>query len=544
MQKFDVIILGSGIAGGLMGCILARNGLKILIIDNDIHPRFALGESTIGETTYMLRVLAERYDVPEIEHCSTLKNVQEHVSSACGVKRNFGFVYHHEGQVQNPEEVTQCNVSNFPFGPEMHFHRQDIDSYLFYAAVNYGAESRQKTNVTGIEFHADGVQVSTMKETFEAAYLVDASGYNSILAQNLNLREQPTHYKTHSRTLFTHMVGVKAFDECTEPSGQPTPWHTGTLHHLFEGGWVWVIPFNNHDKSTNPLCSVGVNLDSRMFPKPTDMSPQEEWEAFLDRFPSIKKQFAEARAVRNWVSTDRTQYSSKQTVGDRWCMMSHAAGAIDALFSRGMSSTTQVVNSAAALILEAFKDGDFSAERFAYVEKLNQSTLDFNDRLVHGSYVSFRHFDLWRAWSKVWFLAWHMASMRIAGTFFHYLETGDKELFKVFEQAPIPGSFSPDLPEFTALFDKLTDLIDRVEAGEVSAEDAVVLISKTFEGAEFAPTPLNLADVLRQYHDGSVESFKRMYDWGKNHSPQSLRKYYAYDLDTLLERYQAAPMPV
>ncbi|WP_334977004.1 hypothetical protein [Nostoc sp.] len=34
------------------------------------------------------------------------------------------------------------------------------------------------------------------------------------------------------------------------------------------------------------------------------------------------------------------------------------------LFSRGMSSTIQVVNSAAALILQAFKDSDFSAKCF------------------------------------------------------------------------------------------------------------------------------------------------------------------------------------
>lgn len=35
-QHFDVAILGSGIAGGLMGCILARQGLKVAIIDNDL----------------------------------------------------------------------------------------------------------------------------------------------------------------------------------------------------------------------------------------------------------------------------------------------------------------------------------------------------------------------------------------------------------------------------------------------------------------------------------------------------------------------------
>lgn len=540
-QRFDVAILGSGIAGGLMGCILARQSLKVVIIDNGIHPRFALGESTIGETTYMLRVLAERYDVPEIAHCSSLSNVQKHVTSACGVKRNFGFVYHHKNEVQNPDEVTQCNVSEFPFGTEMHFHRQDIDAYLFYSAVKYGAVTRQRTNVEDVRVHSDGVTLTTADgETFEVAYVVDASGYDSVLARQFKLRENPPRFKTHSRTLFTHMVGVKPYDECTQPSGQPTPWHTGTLHHIFDGGWVWVIPFNNQEHLTNPLCSVGVNFDSRRFPKPTDLTPQEEWDHFLSQFPSIAEQFADARPVRDWVSTARNQFSSTQTVGDRWCMMSHAAGAIDALFSRGMSNTTQVVNSAAALILQAFKDGDFSAKRFEYIDRLNQTLLDYNDRLVYGSYVSFRNFDLWRAWSKVWFLAWNLALSRIAGTFFHYLDTRDLTLFNQFEQTAIPGSFCPDLPEFQTLFTHLTDIIDSVEDRRISCQDGVTAISNTFAQTEFIPAPLNLADVLRQYHDGSLEAHKRMYAWGRSHAPAPLKRYYDYDLDVLVARYEQA----
>jgi tetracycline 7-halogenase / FADH2 O2-dependent halogenase len=490
-----------------MGCILARQGLKVVIIDTGTHPRFALGESTIGETTYMLRILAERYDVPEIAHCSSLSNVQKHVTSACGIKRNFGFVYQHKNQIQNPDEVTQCNVSEFPFGAEMHYYRQDIDAYLFHSAIKYGAIASQRTQVKTIQVEREAVTLTTSTgEIFEVAYVVDASGYDSVLARQLNLRENPSRFKTHSRSLFTHMIGVKPYDDCTQPIGQPTSWHSGTLHHIFDGGWVWVIPFNNDEHLTNPLCSVGVNFDSQRFPKPDYLTPQQEWDRFLAQFPSIAEQFADARPVRDWVSTARTQFSSTQTVGDRWCMMSHdAAGVVNALFSRGMSSTTQVVNSSAALILQAFKDSDFSAKRFEYLDRLNQNLLDYNG-LVHGSYIAFRDFDLWRAWSKVWFLSWNLASSRIAGTFLRYLDTHDLTLFDHFEQSEIPGSFCPDLPEFQTLFAHLSDIIDRVEDRQTSPQEGVKAISETFEMSEFVPTPLNLTDVLRQYHDGSLEA--------------------------------------
>jgi tetracycline 7-halogenase / FADH2 O2-dependent halogenase len=99
-----------------------------------------------------------------------------------------------------------------------------------------------------------------------------------------------------------------------------------------------VIPFNNDEHPTNPLCSVGVNFDSQRFPNPDYLTSQQEWDRFLAQFPSIAEQFADARPVRDWVSTARTQFSSTQTVDDRWCMMSHAAGALDAVFSRRMST--------------------------------------------------------------------------------------------------------------------------------------------------------------------------------------------------------------
>ncbi|CAO5176773.1 Monodechloroaminopyrrolnitrin halogenase PrnC [Frankia sp. AiPs1] len=541
---YSVAILGSGIAGSTLANILARHGHSVLLVDSGSHPRFALGESTIGETTYLLKLLAERFDVPELAHVSSFEGVRSHVTSACGVKRNFGFVYHRDGLVQDPAEVTQCSVAEFPNGPEMHMHRQDIDSYLFYTAVRYGAQPRQRTTVERVEFSADAATLTTHSgETIRVRYVVDASGRNSVLANTFHLREEPCRFRTSSRTLFTHMVGVTPFDDVTTPSGQPTRWHQGTLHHIFDGGWLWVIPFDNHRKATNPLCSVGLNLDDRRFPREEGRSADDEWAAFLDRFPSVARQFAGARPAWNWVSTGRTQYSSSHTVGDRWAMMSHAAGAIDALFSRGMANTMQVIYAFTPTLLAALGDDDFSAQRFAHIDTLNQTILDVNDQLVYGSYVSFRDFDLWRAWSKVWFLGWNMGIARIVGTYFGYLEKGDRALFDQLLDAPHLGTFCPDLPEFQPLFASLFGVMVDVEEGRRTPAEAVGRLAELLGGAEFLPTPLKLGDVLRRWHDGSFEAQRRMYEWGRSDSPESMRRWYEYDLDKLLARTGGAPQP-
>ena len=67
---FDVAILGTGFGGTLLGTILGANNRRVLLIEQGIHPRFAIGESTIPETTLLLRLLSKRYGVPEIANLS------------------------------------------------------------------------------------------------------------------------------------------------------------------------------------------------------------------------------------------------------------------------------------------------------------------------------------------------------------------------------------------------------------------------------------------------------------------------------------------
>jgi FADH2 O2-dependent halogenase len=155
---------------------------------------------------------------------------------------------------------------------------------------------------------------------------------------------------------------------------------------MFDGGWLWVIPFDNREGSTNKCVSVGLSFDIRKFPKPMDITPDEEWRQFLTRFPSINEQFKDAKPVRDWVSSDRLQGSCKQTVGDRWVIMAGGAGSgfLDALFSRGLASSVEVINALSARLLKAIKEDDFRAERFEYIARIHEANLRNNDRMVFG----------------------------------------------------------------------------------------------------------------------------------------------------------------
>src|SRR5258705_12999535 len=101
-QQCDVMIIGSGIAGSMLGAILARNGSKVVLVDGTTHPRFAVGESTIPHLLVRLHILAQRYGVPEITHLQDIKTITAKVGSSFGVKKHFGFQMHHPGQEPDP----------------------------------------------------------------------------------------------------------------------------------------------------------------------------------------------------------------------------------------------------------------------------------------------------------------------------------------------------------------------------------------------------------------------------------------------------------
>ncbi len=488
---YDVAILGSGIAGSMLAAILARNGVKVLLLDASAHPRFAIGESTIPYTLVCLRTIAERYDVPEIKTLATFTNSTKVLGPKFGVKKHFSFLLHHEGQEQDPQEVNQFGTPGL-LHEASHLYRQDTDLYMFHTALKYGAHARQNFRVSDIDFDDSGVTLSTAAgEQYRARYVVDASGYRSPLADKFNLREDPCRFKHHSRSMWNHMTNVRRTDDLfthrSKEDTPPSPWYQGTVHHMFERGWFWVIGFDNHEWSRNPLCSVGLTLDPRKYPKSADMTPEEEFFSYASRFPDIARQYEGAKAVRNWVSTDRLQYSSRQCAGDRWFLLSHAAGFLDPLYSRGLSNTAEAINSLTWRLLEAVKDGDFSRERFDYVDRMQQGLFDYNDSLVNASFISWSDYDLWTAVYRMWAWGANAGTYRLSEGLFKYFKDGNEQHFKDLEKAPHLGLYWPDHDGFKDLYDLMIGQVDEYEAGKITAREAADTIYEQLQSVNFVP---------------------------------------------------------
>ena len=496
--QFDVAIIGSGIGGSTLGAILARHGVRTVIFEAKSHPRFAIGESMILETSETMRATAEIFDVPELAYFSS-EHYFARIGTSHGVKRHFSYLHHTPGQPQDITRSLQAVIPRQPHGHELHIFRQDSDALLTTVAIAYGATVLQETPVRAIDIGADGVTITTARDAiFKAKYVVDAGGYKSLLAEKFGLRDHDL--LTHSRALFTHMVGVPDFHDVgadRKAYGLPYSVAEGTLHHIFPGGWLWVIPFNNHDKATNPLCSVGLLLDPRLHPVRNDLTPEEEFRAFIAQYPAIAAQLWHARPVRPWTRTGRIQYSSTQVVGDRWALLGHAAGFIDPLFSKGLYVTSMTVARLANLLLDAQSTGDYSAAAFQPLEEMTRNYIRANDRLIASAYKSFRNYPLWSAYSVLWLLGAYTELVKLSSV--RVLATDRHDYARRAQCLKLVGGGFPEFDRVAARIDAIMDAVDPDDDADVA--QATAAMRAILLDVEWLPPPF--ADVLH----------------GKNHLP-------------------------
>jgi tetracycline 7-halogenase / FADH2 O2-dependent halogenase len=490
-KHFDTIILGSGLAGSTLASILAKNGFSVLLLEKGSHPRFTIGEAMLPESAMWMWIVAERYDLPELKNLTDVKAMREHVSSGCGIKRLLGFVYHNEGEKQNPDQTHQLISPEFSLTSESHLFRPDVDHYMVTVAQKYGVTYRDCTDVEDVDIQEDHVKVRTNQgEEFTARFLADGSGFRSVVANKFNLRETPTTLKNNSRGIFTHVIDLPAYDDTVAAEdlpGQSCKWFQGTLHHVFDGGWIWVIPFDNHELSESSLCSVGLMLNGYKYPD-KGADPEEEFYSIINQFPSVANHLKDLKIARPWVSTDRIQYSSTKTIGNRFALLSHSQGFIDPLYSRGFISTFENIHALAGRLLDALRDDDFSIERFEYVDRLQRAKLRHNDQLVYNTFRSMASFETWNAMTQLWLAYLIFCDIHLFRSCIKYQSSGDISAFlDLDKEEPFAGAAEPFSDKFQPVLNAYEACLDKLEAGEISAQEAATKMLSLLKNADLFP---------------------------------------------------------
>jgi tetracycline 7-halogenase / FADH2 O2-dependent halogenase len=539
---YDVAIIGSGISGAMLAAILAKHGVKVVVLDAGTHPRFAVGESMVPESAILAELLAQRYGIPELAYPGDIEQINQHIgSSAAGIKLAFSFAWNGFRTEHNIADTVSTPV----LMPEAHLFRQDVDAYYIALAARFGAVIRQQARIQTVDFRQEGVTLSLADgQQLCARFVVDAAGYRAPLADALGLRDGARPMQVNTRSMFTHMVGVDGYEDAIAPvetHGAPTALSQTTLHHMFDCGWLWIIPFDNQPFSTNPLCSVGLQFDIDKH-GPATRDPEAEFQQFLSDHPSVARHFKKAARVREWTVAPRLNYTSRETVGDRYCLLGHACGFVDPLFSRGLVITFESLVRLAPALLESVRTDVWRRENFSSLERYSLEVVRAADRLVANSYTAFKTFPLWNAWFRIWLSGSYIGVLRLRRILADYLaDRDDDKLRAAFENATYPGHLSIESHRFERMFEMACTTMERFKAGEIGEQEVISTLHSLYEENR-AHLPLDFSNFTNRYISRPTPQFAQsLFDWA-NHAPDGLAAKLAREANPnaidFLDRYR------
>ncbi len=341
--EHDLLIVGSGFGGTLLAMIARRLGLRVLILERGRHPRFAIGESSTPLAGLLWEEIARDHDLPRLLPLSKWGTWQAaRPELPAGIKRGFSFVHHVPGADWRPapDRSNTLLVAASPNerSADTQWYRPALDHFLLREAIGLGADYVDRLEVTRVEEGPRGIRVHGMRGerplSFEAGWLVDATGPRGLLHRHLGLGEEPLAGMPATRAVFSHFRGVARWD-ALHPTGDgaPFPPDDAALHHVFPGGWIWVLRFNNG------ITSAGAVLQQGLASELGADTPWGVWRCLLDRLPSVAAQFAPSQPVREAVRVEPLPFRTSRVTGSRWVLLPAAAGFVDPLLSTGIPLT-------------------------------------------------------------------------------------------------------------------------------------------------------------------------------------------------------------
>jgi FADH2 O2-dependent halogenase len=411
----DLAVIGSGFGGTLLALLAHRLGFAVALLERGIHPRFAIGESSTPLADFKLAAVADHFGLDWLRPFAkygTWKATCPHVG--CGLKRGFSFFRQEPGRAYAPRH-DNANALLVAASPDdarsdTHWFRADFDAYLVGRAVEAGVPYRDRLEIQSLHHERagwtlEGVGPDGAVEV-RAGFVVDATGDGQLLGRALGLEPVTSAaLRARSRALYSHFRGVARWQDLLEETGgeaataeHPYPCDAAALHHILDGGWMWVLRFDNG------LTSAGFSLDPEAHPVRPGESAAGEWARLLNAYPSLGRQFASAEVLRPLVRTGRLQRRWAQAAGNDWALLPHAAGFLDPWLSPGIAQTLFAVHRLGRVLAEDWA-GAGRGRRLAEYGRAVLRELAWVDEITSAGFACFDRFEVLAAVTMVYFVA-------------------------------------------------------------------------------------------------------------------------------------------
>ena len=410
MRTYDIAVVGSGFAGSLLAMIAHRMGRSVVLIERGKHPRVVIGESSTPLSNLLLEDLTTRYNLPRLSPLSKWGSWQEHYPKiTCGLKRGFTFYHHLPGHpaAADPDRLNQLLVAASPHHriADTHWYRADFDELFVHEAQTLGVDYIDEVKLERFVDHANEISLEGKKNdrdiTFRARFVVDATGPRGFLHHALHLPEAILPNYPATQALYSHFSDVIRLDQA--PAHQtadipPYPIDDAAVHHVFDGGWIWVLRFNNG------ITSAGVAATDEAAARLRFADGETAWKRLVDSMPALKEQFANAKTVRPFTHVRRLPFLSGAICGERWAMLPSAAGFVDPLLSTGFPLTLLGVSRLADILEHDWESPRFHEQLQQYATQTTEELLA-TSRLIASLYANMNNFPVFTALSLLYFAA-------------------------------------------------------------------------------------------------------------------------------------------
>jgi flavin-dependent dehydrogenase len=358
-NSHEVVVIGGGPGGSTAATMLARQGIRVLLLERERFPRDHVGESLLPAS---MPVLEELRVLPAVQQAGFLPKWG--ATMVWGKDKRPWSWYFKETNQRHPHSYQVW--------------RPQFDQLLLDNSRSHGVDVREGHRVLEVVFeHGRSCGVGFMddngnEKTAHADFIVDASGQGGLLGRQLGLRRWDTFFQN-----------LAVYGYFTGGGRLPGTDENNIFIESYPQGWLWNIPLHTG------WASIGAVVDSRAGQEGIQAcGPKDSLARQIGQTTYTAQMLKSAQLVSGPFIVKDWSYMCEQMVGDGYIMVGDAACFIDPLFSSGVHLALMSGVMAAAYVTSALQDSGLGeAARPVYQELYRKEYRHFRElaRLFYSS---------------------------------------------------------------------------------------------------------------------------------------------------------------